>query len=66
MRAQWPGLLIVLLLALLPAHAQVQLARYLKQDGYLSIKIPPDCQYYAAAVPLEDRVGFGDSVPVGW
>lgn len=58
MRAQWTGLLMVLLLALLPAHAQVQLARYLKQDAYLSIKISPDGQYYAATVPLEDRIGL--------
>lgn len=58
MRTQWMGLLIVLLLALLPAHAQVQLERYLKQDAYLSIKISPDGQYYAATVPLEDRVGL--------
>lgn len=62
MRAQWTGLLIVLLLALLPAHAQVQLARYLKQDAYLSIKIPPDRQYYAVTVSLQHRVGFGDFV----
>ena len=62
MRAQWTGLLIVLLLALLPAHAQVQLARYLKQDAYLLIKISPDRQYYAVTVSLQHRVGFCDFV----
>ena len=58
MRVQGMGLLVILLLALLPAHAQVQLERYLKQDAYLSLKISPDGQYYAATVPLEDRVGL--------
>ena len=47
-----------LLLALVPAHAQVSLDRYLKQDGYGRIKISPDGEYYAATVQLEDSVGL--------
>ena len=41
-----------LLLALVPAHAQVSLDRYLKQDGYGRIKISPDGEYYAATAQL--------------
>jgi dipeptidyl aminopeptidase/acylaminoacyl peptidase len=38
--------------------AQVDLEPYLKRDGFGTIKISPDGQYYAATLPLEDRTGL--------
>ena len=50
--------LLVLLLLIPVAHAQVNLDPYLKQDGYGRIKISPDGQHYSATVQLEDSVGL--------
>jgi len=44
--------------ALAPARAQVNLEDYLREDGYESIKISPDGEYYAATLKLEDRGGI--------
>ncbi|MBF6023878.1 alpha/beta hydrolase family protein [Lysobacter niastensis] len=61
---KWKGwLLIALAWAAGPVWAQAQgadaqgvdLAPYLRKDGYERIKISPDGKHYAATVPLEDR-----------
>lgn len=41
-----------------PANAGVDLEPYLKQDGYLNIKISPDGRHFAATFPTQDRVGL--------
>jgi dipeptidyl aminopeptidase/acylaminoacyl peptidase len=40
------------------AHAQVDLAPYLKRDVYETIKISPDGKHYAATMPMDDRTAI--------
>ncbi len=40
------------------AHAQVDLAPYLKRDVYERIKISPDGKHYAATMPMDDRTAI--------
>ena len=53
--ATWSHLLLLATLAVAPAFAQVDVARYVQQDRFASIKISPTGAYYAATVPLPDR-----------
>lgn len=55
----WMMTLAALWLAGAPAaHAQVDLAPYLKRDVYETIKISPDGKHYAATMPMEDRTAI--------
>ena len=47
-------LAIVAMLAMAPAMAQVDVAPYVKNDRFGTIKISPNGDYYAATVPLPD------------
>jgi len=38
-----------------PAHAQVDVEQYVRDETYSQVKISPDGQYYAATVPLEGQ-----------
>lgn len=59
---RWKALVGSLLVssALLPgvAMSQVDLAPYLKKDGFGDVQLSPDGQYLAATVPREDRTGI--------
>jgi len=50
--------LVVLCVFAVPAHAQVDLEAYLRDDQFEDLKISPDGQYFAATVPLEDRTAL--------
>ncbi|HVJ37895.1 MAG TPA: S9 family peptidase [Stenotrophomonas sp.] len=50
--------LVALCVLSVPAHAQVDLDAYLRDDQFKDLKISPDGQYFAATVPLEDRTAL--------
>ena len=54
--------------AALPAHAQVDVEQYVRDETYSQIKISPDGKHYAATVPLEGQevlviIRRADNVP---
>ena len=51
----WMALAALWLAGATTAHAQVDLAPYLKRDVYERIKISPDGKHYAATMPMDDR-----------
>ena len=58
MKWGWIVVLAACLGGLPRAHAQVDVAAYVKKDAFDDIKISPDGDYFAATVALEDKTGL--------